>query len=90
MKRVFWILITPTLTFLILWGLGTWLIIPRVEAWALSELQSYSKNNLPVEIKAATLSLRVLRPSVAIEDITITPQTEEVSKILSAAHIASL
>ncbi len=88
MKRVFWILVTPTLAFLVLWGLGNWLIIPRLETWALQELQSYSKSSLPVEISAAKLRLRILRPSLALEDITITPK-DDIGKILSKIHIAS-
>lgn len=89
MKRVFWILITPTLTFLILWALGNWFVLPHIEKWALSEIQSYSKAHLPVEVKASQLRLRILRPSVSIEDITITPK-EDLAKILSVTRIANL
>lgn len=74
MKRVFWILITPTLAFLILWALGNWFLIPQLEKWALNELQSYSKQSLPVEIQAERLHLRILRPSVALENIRIRPK----------------
>lgn len=88
MKRVFWILVTPTLVFLVLWGLGTWLIMPRLETWALQELQNYSKSSLPIEISASKLRLRVLRPSLALEDITLTPKGD-LSKVLSGARIAS-
>lgn len=91
MKRVFWILITPTLAFLILWALGTWLVMPRLENWALQEMQSYSKSSLPVEIKASKLHLRVLRPSLSLEDITITPKPGgDIADILSVARIASV
>ncbi|QLY24227.1 translocation/assembly module TamB domain-containing protein [Bdellovibrio sp. KM01] len=76
MKRVFWILITPTLGFLILWGLGNWFIIPRLEVWALQELQNYSKTSLPVEVQADRLRIRVLRPSLALENIRIRPKGE--------------
>lgn len=88
MKRVFWILITPTLVFLILWGLGSWLIVPRAEQWALQELQKYSKTSLPVDISAAKLRIRVLRPSLAMEDIQITPKGD-LTKMLSNIRIAS-
>lgn len=88
MKRVFWILITPTLIFLVLWGLGTWLVVPRLEVWALQELQSYSKSSLPVEITASKLRLRILRPSLSLEDITLTPKSDA-HKITSSIHLGS-
>ncbi|MDG0816089.1 translocation/assembly module TamB domain-containing protein [Bdellovibrio svalbardensis] len=88
MKRVFWILITPTLAFLVLWSLGTWLIIPRLETWGLQELQNYSKSSLPVEITAGKLRLRILRPSLALEDITITPKGD-LAKITSSVRVTS-
>ncbi|WP_413581991.1 translocation/assembly module TamB domain-containing protein [Bdellovibrio sp. HCB288] len=86
MKRVFWILITPTVAFLILWGLGTWLIIPRLEAWALNELQSYSKN-LPVDIQAERMRIRVLSTSVALDNIRIISKGE-ITKITEEIRVA--
>ncbi|MBO9667779.1 MAG: translocation/assembly module TamB, partial [Bdellovibrio sp.] len=88
MKRVFWILITPTLAFLILWALGTWLIIPKLETWALQEMQNYSKSSLPVEIQADRLRIRVLRPSLALENIRIIPK-DEFSQVTDQVRIAS-
>ncbi|WP_413584651.1 translocation/assembly module TamB domain-containing protein [Bdellovibrio sp. HCB274] len=87
MKRVFWILITPTLAFLILWGLGTWLVIPRLETWALSELQDFSKKSLPVEVQADRLRIRILSTSVALENIRIVSKGE-IAKITEEVRVA--
>lgn len=88
MKRVFWILITPTLTFLVLWALGNWFIIPHVEQWALNELQRYSKSSLPIEIQADRLRLRILRPSLALENIHLRPKGE-LAQVTEDIRVAS-
>ncbi|WP_413557644.1 translocation/assembly module TamB domain-containing protein [Bdellovibrio sp. HCB209] len=93
MRRIFWILVTPTLAFLVLWGLGNWLLIPRLETWALQELQNYSKSSLPVEIQADRLRIRVLRTSLALENIRIIPKgefaevTEEIRVARARVHL---
>lgn len=71
MKRVFWILLTPLAIFLALWAVGSTYLAPRLEAWTLQKIQSYSEESLPVSIRANKLSLRFLRPSIALEGIEI-------------------
>lgn len=93
MKRVFWILITPLLTFLVAWNIGNWFILPKIEEWSRSELQSYSKTHLPFEIQVDKVKLRILRPSLIIEGIKLLPNKispEGFAKILPKVHFASL
>ncbi|MEN0060161.1 MAG: translocation/assembly module TamB, partial [Bdellovibrio sp.] len=72
MKRAFWILLTPLAGFLVLWVIGSMLIAPRLETWALEKIRTYSATSLPVNIEAEKLELRFLKPSVALEKIRIT------------------
>lgn len=71
MKRVFWILLTPLAIFLTLWALGGTYLAPRLEAWTLAKIQSYSEENLPIKIQAQRLTLKFLSPSIALENIEI-------------------
>jgi translocation and assembly module TamB len=90
MKRVFWILLTP-LAILFLLGVGLkYLVVPRVESWALAELQRYSSQNLPVEIKAHRLTLYFFKPSVGLEDIEIRPLSPDLKKAFEMGTIRSL
>lgn len=89
MKRVFWILLTPLAGLLVLWGLGSYFLAPKIEAWALNKIQSYSDENLPVSIRAKKLTLRFLRPSVALEGIEIQGK-DALSESLPLIEISSV
>lgn len=89
MKRVFWILITPLAVILALWALMAQVFAPKIEAWTLEKIQSYSAANLPVKIRAEKLSLRFLRPSAALEGVTIEGQGE-LAEALPAIKIGSV
>jgi translocation and assembly module TamB len=93
MKRVFWILITPILVFLILWNIGSWIVLPRVELWALEKIKNYSQSELPFNITADNIKIRVLRPSLTIENIKITANKnspDSIAKIIYKTELKSL
>lgn len=72
MVRALWILVTPLAIALSLWLLTSKLITPRIEAWALSTLQSYSDSSLPVSLRAEKIQIRFLKPSLSLENIVLT------------------
>lgn len=76
MKRVFWILIFPLATLLIIWAATSLLIAPQIEKWALHEIENFSHEKVPFTIKAGAFQIRLFRPSVALNDVEITPKGE--------------
>lgn len=87
MKRVILILITPALILLLLGGVVKWILAPRFESWALREIHEYSRKNLPVEITAQSLSVRILKPAVSLEGIEI-KTSGETAEMVPAIKIA--
>jgi translocation and assembly module TamB len=76
MKRAAWILLTPLAIFLVLSVAVKFYIGPKLEAWVLREVKSYSEQNLPVVIEAEGLEVYFLKPSVSIEKIHLIPRGE--------------
>lgn len=90
LKRIFWILITPLVFFTIAIGAIKIYALPQVEAWALTQLQDYSEKKLPVRISAKKINIFLLKPSVSVEDIEITPNTPETEKVFDHLTIRNL
>ncbi len=90
LKRIFWILITPLVFFTIAIGAIKIYALPQIEAWALTQLQDYSAKNLPVRIAAKKIRIFLLKPSVAIEDIEITPNNSEIQKVFDHINIRNV
>ncbi|WP_374030060.1 translocation/assembly module TamB domain-containing protein [Bdellovibrio bacteriovorus] len=89
MKRAFWILITPLAGFLVLWLVLSWWVAPQVESWALNQIQTYSANSLPVNIRAEKLHLKLFRPSATLEGIEVTGKGE-LAESLRQIKVASV
>nr|WP_295899961.1 translocation/assembly module TamB [uncultured Bdellovibrio sp.] len=89
MKRAFWILITPLAGFLVLWILGSMVIGPKIESWALNKIQTYSDSSLPVRIRAQNLNLKLFKPSLALEGIDIEGK-DELAEPLKKIHIGGV
>ncbi|XGC79712.1 translocation/assembly module TamB domain-containing protein [Bdellovibrio bacteriovorus] len=89
MKRAFWILITPIAGFLVLYLLGTKVVGPKLEAWTLHKVQSYSDQELPVSIRAGKLQLKLFKPSLIVEDIEIGAKGD-LARSVQKVHIKGL
>ncbi len=89
MKRAFWILVTPAAIILSLMALSKVMLEPRLERWLLAEIQSYSQQNLPVEIRAQKFSLSFFRPSALLSGIYIAPKPE-LQNLLSPITVQSV
>ncbi|KHD87692.1 MAG: hypothetical protein OM95_13170 [Bdellovibrio sp. ArHS] len=89
MKRAFWILITPLAGFLVLWLIGSMLIAPKLEAWALDKIQTYSDTSLPVKIRAEKLQLKLFKPSLAVEGIRVEAK-DELAETLKPIRVGSV
>ncbi|KYG67751.1 hypothetical protein AZI87_00245 [Bdellovibrio bacteriovorus] len=89
MKRAFWILITPLAGFLVLWLIGSMLIAPKLEAWALNKIQTYSDSSLPVKIRAEKLQLKLFKPSLALEGIDVEAKGE-LAEALKPVRVGSV
>ncbi|HEY1080347.1 MAG TPA: translocation/assembly module TamB domain-containing protein, partial [Bdellovibrio sp.] len=88
MRRAFWILLTPLAGFLVLWVLVANFAAPKIEAWALNKIETFSDSSLPVKIRAESLQLKFFKPSVALEGITIEGKGE-LAEPLQKIHIGS-
>lgn len=89
MKRAFWILITPLAGFLVLWVIGSMVVGPKLEAWALEKIQSYSDSSLPVRIRAQNLNLKLFKPSLSLEGIEVEGKGE-LAEAIKKVHIGSV
>lgn len=89
MKRVFWILITPLSLFLVSWFAYANFISPKLNAWLLATIQSYSRTSLPVEVKAEKLELSLLKPSLSLENIDLIAK-DELALSLQKMHVNSV
>lgn len=89
MKRAFWILITPLAGFLVLWLIGSMLIAPKLETWALDKIQTYSDSSLPVKIRAEKLQLKLFKPSLALEGIDVEAKGE-LAEALKPVRVSSV
>lgn len=89
MRRVFWILIFPLASLLLIWAMTSLLIAPQIEKWALHEIESFSHEKVPFTVKAGAFQIRLLRPSVALNDVEITPKGElaESLKMVKARRV---
>ncbi|MFS4457622.1 translocation/assembly module TamB domain-containing protein [Bdellovibrio sp. HCB2-146] len=88
MKRVFWILFTPFAVVFLIYAFSSLFIAPHFKKWALAKIESYSSQNLPVMIHAEGMSIKLLRPAVSLENITITAKGD-LAKALPEMRIAS-
>lgn len=88
MKRLLWILM-PLLVAIATVVVIRQFVFPEVKAWALSNLKSYSSQNLPVVIEAKNISFQFLPPLLRVHDIQITPQTEDLA-FLNPIQVSSL
>ncbi len=59
---------------------------PRIKAWALIEIESYSQAHLPVRVWPQDLELAAFPPRIIFRDIQILPK-EEISEFLAPAKI---
>lgn len=76
MKRVFWILITPTIVIALLWlAIDLW-IQPEVERWVLHKIETVSESKSPVRIRAEKFSFKLFKPSVTLSKIEVQGQGE--------------
>lgn len=89
MRRIFWILVTPAAIILSFMAASKVFFEPRLERWALAELQSYAHQNLPVEITAQKLSIYFFKPAAQLSGIEITPKPE-LSETLSPITVQSV
>lgn len=89
MKRVFWILITPLAGFLVLWLILSMYVGPKLETWALAQIESYSDSSLPVRIRAQNLHLKLFKPSLSLEGIEVEGKGE-LAESLQTLRIGSV
>jgi translocation and assembly module TamB len=75
-KRVLLILAPPLVTLILLAVAIKYWALPSAEDWALKKLKSYSEQNLPVVIEAERIQFHLIKPSAAMEKITITSKSE--------------
>ncbi|MGE0631846.1 MAG: translocation/assembly module TamB domain-containing protein [Pseudobdellovibrionaceae bacterium] len=78
MKRFLWIL-TPLILTAALIYIAQDHFFPKFEKWALAKLHTYSTTELPVVITAKALRFRAVPPRLSVEEIEITPQTQDLN-----------
>ncbi len=88
MRRVFWILLTPLAIGFLLFAFAKMFIAPHFKLWALQKIEAYSEENLPVRIHVDKMNIRLLRPAVSLENITITPK-ESLAELFPEIKIVS-
>ena len=71
MRRVFWILFTPFAVIFLIYAFSATFVAPHFKKWALEKIESYTRENLPITIRAEDISLHFLRPAVSIDNIQI-------------------
>ncbi|AHI06341.1 hypothetical protein BDW_09205 [Bdellovibrio bacteriovorus W] len=76
MKRVFWILITPTIVIALLWFATDLWIQPQVEKWVLNKIETLSESKSPVRVRAEGFSFKIFKPSVTLSKIELQGQGE--------------
>lgn len=76
MKKLVFILLTPlTILGASIFAFNSY-FFPALEKWTKKEIHDYSEKNLPFTIDVDRFNLYLLRPSLAVHEIRITPKSE--------------
>ena len=73
MKRVFWILITPTILIFVLGLIVDLLIFPKVTDWALDYAKNILRKEAHVELSVGSTHMTLLRLSIFLDDVKLVP-----------------
>lgn len=88
LRRIFWILITPTVIFILLATAFNYFLWPRISNLIKSEIQRITENetDIPVVVKVTDVELRWLRPSLVLNKVNVVPK-KDFEKILTSTDV---
>lgn len=91
MKRTFWILLTPTIFFIIFWSVFNFVLWPRLSSFLQNEIRSYTSTNsqIPVIVQAEQLEMQWVWPTLILKKVSIEPKKDLV-KILKPTQIGEV
>lgn len=76
LKRIFWILITPTVLFFLLVGAFQYFIWPPLSDWIKQEISRTTRNETPFIVSVENLDWKIFKPTLVFSKVKIQTQGE--------------